>query len=143
MKLKFQNLLNLYHKENNLRFYMGIFESILTKYGAYNLGLSILSLPVFGPGKKEYLLRVANDPSKIIKDYEQNSSLLVNLAKSIGRIVVSFKKIQNLAGITFRVYGLMEVMDDMRYNGRYQRNIVDNKELIYDPSIKANSLQKG
>lgn len=37
----------------------------------------------------------------------------------------------------------MEVMDDMRYNGRYQRNIVDNKELIYDPSIKANSLQKG
>lgn len=98
---------------------MGIFESILTKYGAYNLGLSILSLPVFGPGKKEYLLRVANDPSKIIKDYESNSSLLVNLAKSIGRIVVSFKKIQNLAGITYRVYGMMEVMDDMKYNGRY------------------------
>ena len=143
MKLKFQNLLQLYHKENTLRFYMGVFESILTKYGAYNLGLSILSLPVFGPGKKEYLLRVANDPSKIIKDYESNSSLLINLAKSIGKIVVSFKKIQNLAGITYRVHGLMEVIDDMRYNGRYQRNIVDNKELIYDPTIKSNSLQKG
>ena len=91
MTKKFEGLMSLYKYENILRFLMGIYDSMLVKYGAFNLGSSILSFPVFGPGKEKYLLRVANDPSKIVKDYEQNSSLLINLAKAIGKIVTSFK----------------------------------------------------
>lgn len=49
---------------------MGILDSMLVKYGAYNLGLSILSMPVFGPGKEKYLLKVGNNPSLITRDYE-------------------------------------------------------------------------
>lgn len=45
----------VYNKEKNLKFFMGIMDSMLVKYGAYNIGLSILSLPVFGPGKEKYL----------------------------------------------------------------------------------------
>lgn len=48
--------MSLYKYENNLRFFIGIFDSMLVKYGAFNIGLSILSLPVFGPGKEKYLL---------------------------------------------------------------------------------------
>ncbi len=70
MNKKFMSLLSLYRYENKLRFFNGIFDSVLVKYGAFNIGLMVLSIPVFGPGKEKYLLKVANNPSKIIKDYE-------------------------------------------------------------------------
>lgn len=34
---------------------MGGFDVILVKYGASMIGYTILGLPVFGPGNKEYL----------------------------------------------------------------------------------------
>ncbi len=143
LKSKFYDIIKLYRLKNKLRLMMGIFDSMLTKYGAFNIGLSIISLPVFGPDKEKYLLRVANDPSKIIKDYEQNSSLLINLAKAVGRIIISYKKVQNLAGATSRVYELYSVIEDLKTFGRYQRKLVGNKELIYDPKLKGNALNKG
>mgnify|MGYP003588123548 CR=1 FL=1 len=140
---KLKSLLNVYKYENKLRFFMGIFDSMLVKYGAFNLGLTILALPVFGPDQGKYLLRVKNDPSMIIKDYEQNSSLLVNLAKAIGRIVISYKKLQELAGTTHRVAEIFEVLDDINTKGRYVSHLVDNKAMIEDSAIKGNSLTKG
>jgi ATP-binding cassette subfamily D (ALD) protein 3 len=75
------------------RFLMGIYDSMLVKYGAVMVGYTVIGLPVFGPGKEKYLREVGNDPSKITKDYVRNSSLLINLAKAIGRIVVSYKDV--------------------------------------------------
>jgi ATP-binding cassette subfamily D (ALD) protein 3 len=70
---------------------MGIFDSMLVKYGAVMVGYTVVGLPVFGPGREKYLKSINNDPTKITKDYVRNSSLLINLAKAIGRIVVSYK----------------------------------------------------
>ena len=75
------------------RFLMGIYDSMLVKYGAVMVGYGVLGLPVFGPGKEKYLAEIGTDPSKITKDYIRNSSLLINLAKAIGRIVVSYKEV--------------------------------------------------
>jgi ATP-binding cassette subfamily D (ALD) protein 3 len=36
----------------NKRLYMGVFDSILTKYGAYLVGYGVLGIPVFGEGSK-------------------------------------------------------------------------------------------
>lgn len=72
---------------------MGTFDSMLVKYGAVMIGYTVVGLPVFGPGSKEYLASVANDPSAITRDYVRNSSLLINLAKGIGRLVISYKEI--------------------------------------------------
>ena len=63
------------------------------KYGAFMVGYAIVGLPVFGPGREKYLEKVAADPSQITNDYVRNSSLLINLAKAIGRIVVSYKDV--------------------------------------------------
>jgi ATP-binding cassette subfamily D (ALD) protein 3 len=38
------------------------------------------------------------------RDYIRNSSLLINLAKAIGKLVISYKEIQNLAGYTTLIY---------------------------------------
>jgi len=53
----------------------------------------------------------------------RNSSLLINLAKAIGRLVVSYKEVQNLAGYTTLINEMDEVLDDLS-NGRYQRVMV-------------------
>jgi len=107
------------------RFLMGIYDSMLVKYGALFVGYAILGLPVFGPRKEEYLKKV-QDEAKITKDYVRNSSLLINLAKAIGRIVVSYKEVQNLAGYTTLIYEMKEVLDDLD-QGKYKRMMVKNE----------------
>jgi len=99
---------------------MGIFDSMLVKYGAVMVGYTVLGLPVFGPSKDKYISTIGTDNSKITKDYVRNSSLLINLAKAIGRIVVSYKDVQNLAGYTSLIYELKEVLDDLD-QGKYKR----------------------
>mmetsp|Transcript_45257 Transcript_45257/g.33032 ORF Transcript_45257/g.33032 Transcript_45257/m.33032 type:complete len:255 (+) Transcript_45257:995-1759(+) len=99
---------------------MGIYDSMLVKYGAVMVGYAVLGLPVFGPNKDRYLQSVSSDSSKITKDYVRNSSLLINLAKAIGRIVVSYKEVQSLAGYTSLIYEMKEVLDDLEEN-KYKR----------------------
>jgi ATP-binding cassette subfamily D (ALD) protein 3 len=106
------------------RFYMGIFDSMITKYGATLVGYTILGLPVFGRNNEVYLASISDDPSQITRDYIRNSGLLISLAKAIGRIVVSYKEVQNLAGYTTLVYELEEVLSDLD-NGIYKRALVN------------------
>jgi ABC-type uncharacterized transport system fused permease/ATPase subunit len=79
-------------------FYQGIFDGFLVKYGAVMLGYGVLGLPVFGPNSEEYAAKVGDDAAMITHDYIRNSSLLINLARAIGRIVTSYKELQKLAG---------------------------------------------
>ena len=90
---KFHQLVSHIREVLYRRFLMGIYDSMLVKYGAVMVGYTVIGLPVFGPGKEKYLREVGSDPSKITKDYVRNSSLLINLAKAIGRIVVSYKDV--------------------------------------------------
>jgi len=41
--------------------YMGIFDSMLVKYGAFTVGYAVLGLPVFGPGREAYFRRIGTD----------------------------------------------------------------------------------
>jgi len=95
------------------KLYMGTFDSMLVKYGASLVGYAVLGLPVFGPGSEEYLKKIGSDPSAITRDYVRNSSLLINLAKAIGRLVVSYKEIQELAGYTTVVCEMRDVLLDL------------------------------
>eukprot|EP00743_Colponemidia_sp_Colp-15_P001440 GILK01001579.1.p1 GENE.GILK01001579.1~~GILK01001579.1.p1 ORF type:complete len:694 (+),score=88.80 GILK01001579.1:74-2083(+) len=110
------------------RLFMGCFDAMLVKYGAVMTGYAVVGLPVFGPGREAYLARVGSDSAAITRDYVRNSSLLINLAKAIGRIVVSYKEVQSLAGYTSLVYELKEVLDDLQA-GRYERTMVTNSRL--------------
>jgi ATP-binding cassette subfamily D (ALD) protein 3 len=127
-KKRINNSYDVLHKHiakvMKARLYMGVFDSMITKYGAVLVGYTILGLPVFGRNKEEYLKQVAEDPSQITRDYIRNSAMLINLAKAIGRFVVSYKEVQNLAGYTTLVYELEEVLSDLD-EGRYKRNLVN------------------
>ena len=40
---------------------MGIFDSLLVKYGAFMVGYTVLGLPVFGPGSEKYISQLGTD----------------------------------------------------------------------------------
>ena len=113
------------------KFWMGIFDSMLVKYGAVLVGYSILGLPVFGPGSKEYINKLGTDESKITRDYVRNSSLLINLSKAIGKIVTSYKELQSLSGYTYLVHEVKQVIDDLD-KGTYQRDMIKKFEEEFD-----------
>lgn len=97
----------------NKKLFIGVFDSMMVKYGAVMVGYAVLGLPVFGPKSQEYLKKVGSDGSAITRDYIRNSSLLINLAKAIGKLVISYKQIQQLAGFTTLVYEMKEVLTDL------------------------------
>jgi len=102
----------------NKKFWMGIMDAMLVKYGAVLVGYAILGLPVFGPGSETYIQEMKNDPSKITRDYVRNSSLLISLAKAIGKIVSSYRDMQNLSGYTSLVFEMKQVLEDLEV-GKY------------------------
>lgn len=85
---------------------------MLVKYGAVMTGYTVCGLPVFGPNSAQYLAS-RGDQAQITKDYIRNSSLLINLAKAIGRLVVSYKEVQSLAGYTTLIHEMDEVLKDL------------------------------
>jgi len=107
------------------KFLMGIFDSMLVKFGATIVGTVALALPVFFDSLKKYTIKNKSDvPAKITKDYIKNSSLLISLSKSIGKIIISYKDIQNLAGYLSSVNELDQVIKEVS-KGEYKRNQVD------------------
>lgn len=110
------------------RFFMGNLDSMLVKYGAAIAAYGVLGLPVFGPNREQYLKTVNHDTGTITRDYIRNSSLLINLAKAIGRMIVSYKEVQNLAGYTTLINEILVVMDDLAKD-KYERNMIENLKV--------------
>lgn len=115
------------HSESiiNKKLFMGVFDSMLVKYGAVMVGYAVLGLPVFGPNKEAYLKKIGTDGSAITRDYIRNSSLLINLAKAIGRLVISYKEIQQLAGYTTLVNEMNDTLEDLK-RGEFVRTQISS-----------------
>jgi len=61
---------------------MGIFDSMLVKYGATIVGYAILAMPVFGPESSKYIKADGKlDTASITKMNTINSGLLINMSK--------------------------------------------------------------
>lgn len=105
------------------RLYMGTVDNFLVKYGAVLVSNSVLALPVFGPNSSKYLSEIGDDSGNITRDYIKNSSYLVNLAKAIGKLVVSYKDLQALAGYTSLIHDTYSVLDDLKVQ-KYERKTV-------------------
>lgn len=116
------NHLNLMYVK---KFFMGIFDSMLVKFGATIIGTCILALPVFTGRFARYNQDNKNsNAAEITKDFIHNNALLVNLAKAIGKFIGTYKDLQTLSGYTFLVKELSQVVDDVKY-GKYDRKQVD------------------
>jgi ATP-binding cassette subfamily D (ALD) protein 3 len=131
LEKSFKNLIVHINDMLYKRFYMGTFDCMLVKYGAVMVAYFVLGLPVFGPNREKYLAKIGNDPSAITRDYIRNSNLLINLAKAIGRLVVSYKDLQSLAGYTGLIYDTKSVLDDLE-KSKYKRTMVPNCPYTFE-----------
>lgn len=90
---------------------LGVFDSWLVKYGATMIGYAVVALPVFSSlGIRMYGATGPEGKSKITRDYVRNSSILINLARAIGQLILLYKTTTQLAGYTARVAELREVL---------------------------------
>jgi ATP-binding cassette subfamily D (ALD) protein 3 len=62
---------------------MGVFDSMLVKYGATIVGYGILGIPIFGINSDKYKQNGNLDTGTITKVHTVNSSLLINMSKVI------------------------------------------------------------
>lgn len=113
------------------RFLIGSFDSVFVKYGATIIAYAVLSLPVFGSQRKTYLLQIKKDPALIARDYIRNSTLLINLAKAIGRLASSYKKLHSFATSTSMIVTTGVVLDDMT-NGKFVKTLLDTCPYTYN-----------
>jgi ATP-binding cassette subfamily D (ALD) protein 3 len=70
---------------------------------------------------------------------------LINLAKAIGKLVISYKDIQHLAGYTILVSEVGEVLTDLN-RGRYIRKLVNSEEakvVLAGEEEELNSMDRG
>lgn len=118
------------------KFAMGIFDSMLVKFGATIIGTIALAMPIFFDKFERYKLKNKNENTAVItKDYLKNSSLLISLAKSVGKIIVSYKDLQNLAGYLSSVNDLDKVIVQVSL-GKYKIKQVDESlELKYKGGV--------
>ena len=105
------------------------------------VGYGVLGLPVFGPRASEYSQAVGDNAGTLTRDYIRNSSLLINLAKAIGKLVVSFKEVQHLAGYTTLIYEMKEVLSDLDKGKFVRTQVVDDHAVQRQSSL--NDIQKG
>lgn len=122
LKNKFQLL---YENQKDIlmkRLFLGAFDSITVRYGATIVGYFVLASPSFANFKG-----AKRSMSDLTSDYIRNGSLMINLAKSIGRIVVSYKDLQSIAGYTVLITEIKTVLDDLNRN-KYVRAQLSSKE---------------
>ena len=155
LKSKF---LDLYNHNNILlkkRLFLGTFDNILTKYGATIMGYFVLSRPAikFAKMQKEKLGSSAgadtvsvisrDQSSQLTKEYMRNGSLMINLAKSIGRIVLTYKDLQKIAGYTLLINEMNIVLRDLENGKFYRQQIRDTHVKNWDGKPNRNIIGHG
>jgi len=122
----FENIRKHVNKIFQLRFFNGVFDSILVKYCATLTAYLLLSRPVFDPSlATDKMGAPGADPSQIIEDYSRNSGYLVKLSQAVGSLMMEARTLAQFAGYTSRVAELFEVLEDVN-KGRYERTMVES-----------------
>ncbi|KNC99596.1 uncharacterized protein SPPG_04983 [Spizellomyces punctatus DAOM BR117] len=116
-----------------IRIAYNMFEDFIIKYTWSAAGLLIASIPVFYPEfagarsrREEARLAQlqASDPANALSQLDRktgsrtqgfitNKRLMVSLADAGGRIMYSYKELNELAGYTYRVYNMLRVLQDL------------------------------
>ncbi|KAJ5901978.1 hypothetical protein N7495_002506 [Penicillium taxi] len=103
------------------RLYHGFMEDFVIKYFWGALGLMLCSVPVF--------FKIPNQVTQTMGDRTEsfvvNRRMLLSSSDAFGRLMFSYKEISELAGYTFRVSSLIEVMDDL-LAGRFEKKLVSS-----------------
>ncbi|KAF9650711.1 adrenoleukodystrophy protein [Thelephora ganbajun] len=113
------------------RWWHGCLEEGIVKWLWGSFGLGICAIPVFFklPGVS------SNDLGTRTQGFVTNRRLLLSGSDAMGRVLYSWKDLQDLAGYTARVSELMDAMSDVR-TGNFKKSLIssaseeDNAKLL-------------
>ncbi|KAK0626238.1 ABC transporter transmembrane region 2 [Immersiella caudata] len=103
------------------RFYHGFMEDFVIKYFWGALGLLLCSVPVFVKLPGGTVMNMGDRTESFVT----NRRMLLSASDAFGRVMFSYREIMELAGYTFRVSSLLEVMDDIQA-GRFEKKLVSS-----------------
>ncbi|KAJ2822944.1 hypothetical protein FBU31_004441 [Coemansia sp. 'formosensis'] len=106
---------------NMRRFFGGIGETILAKYGATLMAYYLLSRPLCIPGKR-IASDLINDPTAVMMSYSRNSAYLINLSQATTRLLLMLNDLPKFVWSTVKVDRLLRSLD---VHARY-RSAVEN-----------------
>ena len=144
LKERFQTVYDAQTSILSKRLILGSFDDMLVKYGATIVGYYVLAKPSIDNFSSA---SAAKSMGQLTTDYIRNGSLMINLAKSIGRIVVSYKDMQAIAGYTMLLTQMQQVLDDLSENKFVRVQISERKGVNVDyrknKSIAQTKTDKG
>ncbi|XP_059052314.1 ATP-binding cassette sub-family D member 3 [Achroia grisella] len=105
----------------NFRVAMGFIDNIVAKYVAITVGFFAVSRPFFAV---DHNLLTKGSENDRFKHYYTYGRMMVKMAEGIGRLVLSGREMNKLAGLTARVTQLRTVLEDIQ-RGKYTRTMVD------------------
>lgn len=131
MDESFDNIWNLYRKENILKLLMGVLDGYVVKYGgsmvAYSMLMPAVYLGLFG-------LKGKSAP-EVMEYYLTSTQLFVSLGNACKHLVLSYKRIQALSGLTVRVSSLFNML-----GRRGGRGDLDEEEVQMKRDAEAQML---
>lgn len=112
------------------RFYHGIMEDFVIKYFWGALGLMLCSVPVF------FKIPGGGSTGDRAEGLVTNRRLLVSSSDAFGRLMSSYKEINELAGYTSRVSTLLSVIDDIQ-RGHFEKALVSSASTDANAAVLA------
>ncbi|KAJ2074350.1 hypothetical protein GGI09_008786, partial [Coemansia sp. S100] len=106
---------------NIRRFFGGIGETILAKYGATLMAYYLLSRPLCTHGRR-LASDVVLDPAAVMMSYSRNSAYLINLSQATTRLLLMLNDLPKFVWSTVNVDRLLRSLD---VHARY-RSAVEN-----------------
>ncbi|KAJ1721739.1 hypothetical protein LPJ53_003775 [Coemansia erecta] len=95
---------------NMRRFFGGIGESMLAKYGATLTAYYLLSRPLCTPGRR-LASEIMHDPAAVMMSYSRNSAYLINLSQATTRLLLMVGDLPKFVWSTVRVDRLLRSLD--------------------------------
>ncbi|KAJ2718598.1 hypothetical protein GGI07_005681, partial [Coemansia sp. Benny D115] len=115
---------------NIRRFFGGIGESMLAKYGATLTAYYLLAMPLCTPGRR-LASEILHDPAAVMMSYSRNSAYLINLSQATTRLLLMVNDLPKFVWSTVKVDRLLRSLDvHARYRSAVE-NIPTNDESSY------------
>ncbi|KAJ1813709.1 hypothetical protein LPJ75_003076, partial [Coemansia sp. RSA 2598] len=95
---------------NIRRFFGGIGETMLAKYGATLTAYYLLSRPLCSPGRR-LASEILHDPAAVMMSYSRNSAYLINLSQATTRLLLMVNDLPKFIWSTVKVDRLLRSLD--------------------------------
>eukprot|EP00002_Diphylleia_rotans_P031581 TRINITY_DN6563_c0_g1_i2.p1 TRINITY_DN6563_c0_g1~~TRINITY_DN6563_c0_g1_i2.p1 ORF type:complete len:540 (-),score=120.57 TRINITY_DN6563_c0_g1_i2:828-2447(-) len=120
IQFSFKRLISHLTRMVQFRASVGVIDTIVAKYFATVVAYLVISPPFLNLSHPRHL---NSTPNELMLDYYRSGRMLVGMAQAVGRLVLSGRELNRLAGFTARVNTLITVLDDLNA-GKYERSVV-------------------